>query len=113
MITYILNTFYPMLNLNQIDKFSHGGLATKRMKVEKVMREFKEGMLKTSAGKKVTDEKQAIAIALSEAGLSKKEMGGFIESFRIPNYNLPLDYFALKNGDMNTTTSDWELQNPT
>jgi hypothetical protein len=93
--------------------FEQGGLMKKRMKVEKVMREFKKGMLKTSEGRKVTDEKQAIAIALSEASLSKKEMGGFIESFRIPNYNLPLDYFALKNGDMNTTTSDFELQNPT
>ncbi|MDA3615095.1 DUF6496 domain-containing protein [Polluticaenibacter yanchengensis] len=36
-------------------------------KIEKVMHEYKEGDLKTSAGKKVTDRKQAIAIALSEA----------------------------------------------
>ncbi len=36
-------------------------------KVGEVMREFKEGKLKTSAGKKVTDRNQAIAIGISEA----------------------------------------------
>ena len=36
-------------------------------KVEKVMHEFKEGTLKSSSGKKVTDRKQAVAVALSEA----------------------------------------------
>jgi hypothetical protein len=41
-------------------------------KVEKVMREFKSGKLKSGgSGKKVKDKKQAVAIALSEAGLSK------------------------------------------
>ena len=42
-------------------------------KVRKVMREFKKGKL-TSGGsnKKVKNRKQAIAIALSEAGISKK-----------------------------------------
>ena len=42
-------------------------------KVEKVMREFKEGNLKSGSGAKVTSRDQAIAIALSEAGLSKVE----------------------------------------
>jgi len=37
------------------------------MKVEKVMREFKGGKLKSSSGQKVTGRKQAVAIALSEA----------------------------------------------
>ena len=41
-------------------------------KVEKVMREFKAGKLKSSSGQKVTNPKQAIAIGLSEAGMSKK-----------------------------------------
>lgn len=42
-------------------------------KVEKVMREFKKGKLHSgsSEGPKVKNRKQAIAIALSEAGLSK------------------------------------------
>ncbi|MEO5892966.1 MAG: DUF6496 domain-containing protein [Ferruginibacter sp.] len=36
-------------------------------KVEEVMREKKEGTLKSSSGEKVTSRKQAIAIGLSEA----------------------------------------------
>jgi hypothetical protein len=36
-------------------------------KIHKVMKEKKEGTLKSSSGKKVTSRKQAIAIALSEA----------------------------------------------
>ena len=43
----------------------------KQDKVEKVMKEFKEGALKSSSGDKVESRKQAIAIALSEAGKSK------------------------------------------
>ncbi len=41
-------------------------------KIHKVMKEFKEGTLKSSSGDKVTDRKQALAISLSEAGVSKK-----------------------------------------
>lgn len=36
-------------------------------KVEKAMHEKKEGKLETGSGKKVTSDKQAIAIGLSEA----------------------------------------------
>lgn len=36
-------------------------------KISKVMHEFKEGNLKSSAGNQVTDRKQAIAIGISEA----------------------------------------------
>jgi hypothetical protein len=36
-------------------------------KVEKVMKEFKEGKLNSSSGKPVTSRAQAVAIALSEA----------------------------------------------
>jgi hypothetical protein len=36
-------------------------------KVGKVMREFKEGDLKSGSGNKVTSRKQAVAIGLSEA----------------------------------------------
>lgn len=36
-------------------------------KVEDIMHEFKQGKLKSSSGKKVTNRKQAIAIGLSEA----------------------------------------------
>jgi len=40
-------------------------------KVSKVMREYKAGKLKSSSGDKVTNQKQAVAIAMSEAGMSK------------------------------------------
>lgn len=45
-------------------------------KVEKVMHEFKEGTLKSGkdgAGGKVKSREQAVAIAMSEAGISKKK----------------------------------------
>ena len=47
----------------------------KRMqsKVKKVMREYKAGKLKSSSGQKVSSQKQAVAIAMSEAGVPKKK----------------------------------------
>jgi hypothetical protein len=57
-----------------------------RGKVKKVMREYKEGTLKSGGRKKVASRKQAVAIALSEArqsgakipkkGASKKKSSG-------------------------------------
>ena len=38
-----------------------------RSKVHKVMKEYKEGTLKSGSGKKTKSRKQAVAIALSEA----------------------------------------------
>jgi len=38
-----------------------------KTKVHKVMKEHKEGKLKSGSGKKVTSRKQAVAIALNEA----------------------------------------------
>jgi len=44
-------------------------------KVKKVMGEFKEGTLHSGkGGKVVTNPKQAVAIALSEAGKAKRKM---------------------------------------
>ena len=44
-----------------------------RSKVKKVMKEFKKGKLKIGkSDKKVKNRKQAIAIALSEAGKSRR-----------------------------------------
>ena len=50
----------------------------KPSKIKTVMKEWKEGKLKSgTSDKKVTNPKQAIAIALSEAGMSKnKKRGG-------------------------------------
>ena len=50
-------------------KQSKGQKAT----VERVMHEFKEGELETGSGAKVKSRKQAIAIALSEAGSSNQQ----------------------------------------
>jgi hypothetical protein len=44
----------------------------KKDKIDIVMGEFKRGKLKSSSGQKVKSRKQAIAIAMSEAGKGKK-----------------------------------------
>ena len=44
-----------------------------KSKVHKVMSEYKRGALRSSAGRKVTSHEQAIAIAISEAGMKKKK----------------------------------------
>jgi Family of unknown function (DUF6496) len=43
-----------------------------KRKVERVMHEFKEGDLRSSSGRKVKKRKQAVAIAMSESGQSRK-----------------------------------------
>jgi len=106
---YPKENFQKVIDIDFHEKgtYKRGGTLGQRKKVEKVMREFKMGKLKTH-GKVVTDRGQAIAIALSEAGLSKKEDGGIIGSFRlpasdvipigeggIPTYNTPLDHWDL------------------
>ena len=42
-----------------------------KSKIRKVMSEYKEGKLKSSSGAKVKSRKQAVAIAMSEAGYAK------------------------------------------
>jgi hypothetical protein len=45
-----------------------------KTKVKKVMSEYKHGQLKSGkSNKKVTNRKQAVAIAMSESGQSKKK----------------------------------------
>jgi len=46
---------------------------SQRNKVHKVMGEFKRGQLYSGSGHKVTSRKQAVAISMSEAGLSRKK----------------------------------------
>lgn len=77
----------------QTMKLEYGGSLKKeekQQKVGKVMKEFKDKKLKTSYGKKVTDKKQAIAIALSEA--DRMELGGTVkEPMNISEVNLQYD----------------------
>lgn len=49
--------------------------AAKKRKISKVLGEAKRGTLRSGSkkGPKVTSKKQALAIALSEAGISKKK----------------------------------------
>jgi len=47
-------------------------MSARQKKVAKVMREFKAGTLKSSSGKPVKNRQQAIAIAMSEAGMSRE-----------------------------------------
>lgn len=44
-----------------------------KAKVAKVMREYKSGKLKSGSGDKVKSRDQAVAIAMSEAGMAKKK----------------------------------------
>ena len=65
--------------IQRVENYSKGGQTeAQKEKISEVMREFKQGELKTSYGEKVTNPKQAISIALSEANVPKKEEGGKI-----------------------------------
>jgi hypothetical protein len=44
-----------------------------KAKVGKVMGEYKRGTLKSGSGAPVKSRKQAVAIAMSEAGMAKKK----------------------------------------
>ena len=54
----------------------------KQVKIARVMKEFKAGTLKSSSGEKITDYRRAVAIALSEAGMSMKKKDASEEYMR-------------------------------
>lgn len=58
----------------QQDNIQKAQSKSQKDKVSKVMKEFKEGKLKSSSGNKVTTKEQALAIAMNEAGISKANM---------------------------------------
>ena len=47
-----------------------------KREVSKVMHEYKEGDLKSGSGRKAKSRKQAVAIAMSESGQSKRRKKG-------------------------------------
>lgn len=65
--------------LEHSNKLGAGAEARKHLrgqeKVGVVMSEFKRGTLHSGSGEIVKNRKQAIAIAMSEAGMSKKKRG--------------------------------------
>jgi hypothetical protein len=84
-------------------------------KVGKVMREFKKGEL--HSGKKgpvVKNPKQAIAIALSEAGQSRKPMakGGSVNGTSRSEFGNLVDHSQFLNSDGYAQSVDIELTNP-
>lgn len=90
----------------KMEEMKFGGAVmtkNKKEKVAKVMGEFKDEKLKTSYGKKVTDRKQAIAIALSEADRMKK--GGSTLTWK-NKYNKKYGYSANEPHDLKEISKD-------
>jgi hypothetical protein len=87
-------------------------------KVGKVMREFKRGELNIGqSSKKVKNPKQAIAIALSEAGKSKGyAKGGSVTSNRNSSsrsaYGTQVNHSQFVNSDGYAQAIDVEMTNP-
>ena len=87
-------------------------------KVGKVMREFKKGQLHSGkSGKIVKNPKQAIAIALSEAGKSKGyAKGGMVSSNKNSSsrseFGNLVDHSQFLNSDGYAQSVDIELTNP-
>jgi hypothetical protein len=63
------HSFYP---LTMYDRSDDNAQPETEGNVENVMHEYKEGKLKSGSGRKVKSRKQAIAIAMSESGQSKR-----------------------------------------
>ena len=59
-----------MIDDSREDAAMPKGKKAKQAKIRRVLKEFKNGTLKSSSGEKITDRRRAIAIALSEAGMS-------------------------------------------
>jgi hypothetical protein len=74
--TVLLVPVCKSVHSNQVAVEGKEILVPNQAKVGKVMREYKKGTLRSSSGSKVTKRKQAVAIAMSEAGMAKKKRRG-------------------------------------
>lgn len=54
----------------------------RQAKISRVMREYKAGTLKSSSGQPIKNYKQAVAVALSEAGMTMKKKDASEEYMR-------------------------------
>lgn len=75
MMVNVLRNLMGLQNLQFMQGNNMAETKKQKAKVKKVMKEFKKGKLHQASkkGPKVTNPKQAIAIGLSEAGISKKK----------------------------------------
>lgn len=69
---FLFKSFYDDGNIT-LDFFEKAVKSAQEKKATKVMKEFKAGSLKGKGGKVITDRDQAVAIAMSEAGITKAE----------------------------------------
>lgn len=84
-------------------------------KISKVMKEFKKGELNIGqSSKKVKSPKQAIAIALSEAGMSRKPMakGGSVNGTSRSEFGNQVNHSQFLNSDGYAQAVDVEVSNP-
>jgi hypothetical protein len=84
-------------------------------KISKVMKEFKKGELNIGqSSKKVKSPKQAIAIALSEAGMSRKPMakGGSVNGTSRSEFGNQVNHSQFLNSDGYAQAVEVEMTNP-
>ena len=65
-------------------------------KMSRVMKEFKEGKLKSSSGQKVTNPKQAIAIGISEQKAMEKKPAKKMAGYKAGGSVMPKKMGAVK-----------------
>ena len=70
----VKETIKKLMNKSESSDLEKADKEKKQKKIKKVMEEFKDGSLKSSSGEKVSNPKQAIAIAMSEAKVTKSEL---------------------------------------